>query len=361
MNNFLKILTLAVIMYIAGTANAQIIVTEDDMPASGESFLTSVSIDLLGFDYVSTGEDYFWNFSELEEQFQQIDTFVSVMDLPVLYQFVFIPFVVSTHAQEMPSFDMIPGFPVTDPYRFYKNSSNAYLDAGMAVTFSGVPIPMKYDSADVVYDLPLNYGDVYSSTSVFQSQIPVIGYMYSKRERSSTVDGWGTLVTPFGEFEVLRVLSEINEHDSIYIDSLGIGLPVERNYTEYKWLAKGTGLPLLQITQEGLLLNASYLDSLRSPAGMNDQHTENFSVKVFPNPVCNNSIRIATAFDTPQALRIEMHNVSGMLIGRIEGIQVDRGRRETKINLSTFKPGKGAYILKVYGEGFVRTFKLILI
>lgn len=361
MNNFYKILILTVIMCIAGTANAQIIITEDDMPVSGESFLSSISIDLLGFDYASTGEDYFWDFSELTEQFQQIDTFVSVTDLPVLYQFVFIPYLVSTHAQEMPAFDMIPGFPVTDPYRFYKNSSNAYLDAGMAVTFSGVPIPMKYDSPDVVYDLPLNYSDVYSSTSVFQSQIPMIGYIYSKRERSSIVDGWGTLITPFGEFEVLRVLSEIYEHDSIYLDSLGLGFPAERNYTEYKWLAKGTGLPLLQISQEGLLLNASYLDSLRGPAGMNDQHTENYSVKVFPNPVRDNSIRIVTAFDTPQILGIELHAVSGILAGRIEGIRVDRGRRETKITLNTFEPGKGTYILKVYGEGFVRTFKLILI
>jgi hypothetical protein len=315
----------------------------------------------MGFDYTSAGEDHLWDFSELEEQSQQVDTFISVMDVPVLYQFVFIPFLVSTHAQEITSFDIIPGFPVTDPYRFFKTSANAYLDAGMAVTFSGIPIPMKYDSPDVVYDLPLNYADVYSSTSVFQSQIPVIGYIYSKRERSSTVDGWGTLITPFGEFEVLRVLSEINEHDSIYLDSLGIGLPVERNYLEYKWLAKGTGLPVLQITQEGLLLNASYLDSLRSPAGMNDQHMESISVKVFPNPVRNNNIRMLTAFNTPQILRIEMYNVSGVLTGRIEGIQVDRGRRETKINLGTFKPGKGTYILKVYGEGFVRTFKLILI
>ncbi len=56
-----------------------------------------------------------------------------------------------------------------------------------------------------------------------------------------------------------------------------------------------------------------------------------------------------------------MYNVSGILTGSFEGIRVDEGRRETIIKLGTFNPGKGAYILTVYGESFVRTFKLILI
>ena len=38
-----------------------------------------------------------------------------------------------------------------------------------------------------------------------------------------------------------------------YIDSLGFGFPVLRNFTEYKWLANDFGLPLCTVTDDGLL------------------------------------------------------------------------------------------------------------
>jgi hypothetical protein len=91
-------------------------------------------------------------------------------------------------------------------------------------------------------------------------------YYSTQRIRSSEVDGWGNLITPFGTFATVRVKSTLNIHDSIYVDSLAIGFGFDRNIIEYKWLGKGYGIPLLQINEEGPLVTATYLDSCRMSA-----------------------------------------------------------------------------------------------
>jgi hypothetical protein len=72
------------------------------------------------------------------------------------------------------------------------------------------------------------------------------------------------LHTPYGSFQTLRLKSEVFEYDSIYLDTLGQGIVLNRNYIEYKWLGTGRGLPLLVATTDEFLgARITYLDSLR--------------------------------------------------------------------------------------------------
>ena len=84
--------------------------------------------------------------------------------------------------------------------------------------------------------------------------------------RTNVVDGWDNLTTLFGTFQTLRVKSTLIEHDSVYIDSLSTGFPINRNITEYKWLGKGQGIPLLQVNEEGTLVTTYYRDFYRMSA-----------------------------------------------------------------------------------------------
>jgi gliding motility-associated-like protein len=94
----------------------------------------------------------------------------------------------------------------------------------------------------------MNYGNVDSSNSGFAFPLPNIGFYAKKQFRKNTVDGWGTLKTPFGTFQTLRVKSEIDIVDSIHIDTLGFGFNIPRQKIyEFKWLANGKDIPILQI------------------------------------------------------------------------------------------------------------------
>jgi hypothetical protein len=83
------------------------------------------------------------------------------------------------------------------------------------------------------------------------------------RTRSSIADGWGVLTTPFGIFNTIRVKSVLIQDDSVHLDSLGVNIPLYREITQYKWLANGEGIPVLQVNVELGMISAIYRDIYR--------------------------------------------------------------------------------------------------
>ena len=239
---------------------SQIVVNQSDMPSAGDTLRVSVTNFVPG-GYANTAMDTTWNFAALEAASQKVDTFVSATSTPVLYWIFFLPAGANLAA---PRSDIpIPGLPITEGFTFFKKSSSSFNDLGYAYTIQGLPLPAKYDSPDKLYQFPMTPGLTWSSTASFVLSIPGIGSYSTQRIRSSEIDGWGDLTTPFGTFPTLRIKSTLAIHDSIYIDTLGMGFPLNRNITEYKWLAKGKGIPVLQIDEEGPLVTATYRDFYR--------------------------------------------------------------------------------------------------
>jgi len=342
-------------------AHPQIVISEQDMPEAGDHFVRSLTADLFGMDYAKNGENVYWDFSGLSYQLQQADTFVSVFDTPPAYQFVFIPFLVSNLAEESASMDFLPGFPLDEIFSFYKNSADGFVDAGMAFSFSSIPFPLKFDSPDVIYSFPLQYNDTYSSASAFGAALPGLGYFQVDRTRNTLVDGWGTILTPFGEFETLRLVSQVSEYDSVYVDTLGIGFPLERNYTEYKWLSKGSGLPLMQVTVEGLLVNALYLDSLRGPANVSHNQAGIAGLRVYPNPVRGESIFINAMFREEALITLELISPNGSQVARIHQQVKGNGRETIRLDLPGIIRPAGICILRISGNGFSVSRKIVVI
>src|SRR6185295_16658519 len=102
---------------------------------------------------------------------------------------------------------------------------------------------------DTIYHFPLTYGTIDSSYSGYTLKLPSLVYFHNSSFRHNEADGWGSLTTPYGTFDVVRVKTTIMAHDSIYIDTLlnfgfAIDAPAE---IDYKWIGKGQGEPLLQI------------------------------------------------------------------------------------------------------------------
>jgi len=241
---------------------AQIVIQSSDMPHIGDTLRVSMT-SIVPTGYNQTGMDTIWDFSALQPQSQRVDSFVNVNTTPTAY---YIYFGLLNGANLASPISAIPGLPLTDGFEFYKNETSSYGDMGLAYRTDEIPIiPAKYDNPDIFYHFPLEPGVTWSSTASFSVSLPGIGFISRQKIRNSEVDGWGTLITPYGEFSVLRIKSMVNEHDSLYIDSLGMGFPLNRNITEYKWMGNGKGLPLLQITEEGMFATAIYRDIYRMP------------------------------------------------------------------------------------------------
>jgi hypothetical protein len=257
-------LFLCAIGWITSPMYSQIIVNQADMPSPGDSLRVSIT-NVVPAGYAKTAMDTAWNYAALEALSQRVDTFVNATATPTGYQLFFVLLGGANLASPKGS-SPIPGIPVSQGYSFFKNSSTSFSDLGAAYTIQGLPLPAKYDIPDKLYQFPITPGLTWSSTSNFAITVPGVVSYSTHRIRTNLADGWGNLTTPFGTFQTLRVKSTLAIHDSIYIDSLAAGFPFNRNIIEYKWLAKGKGIPLLQITEEGNLVTATWRDIYRMSA-----------------------------------------------------------------------------------------------
>lgn len=264
----MKSLIISIIAAVMATTPvfSQITVDQSDMPAAGDTLRMSVT-NFVPPGYERTAMDTAWDFSALQALNQRVDTFMNATSAPSAYQFFFVLLGGANLASPMTPIP-VPGLPVSQGFTFYKNSAASFSDLGSAYTIQGLPLPAKYDTPDKVYQFPMVPGLQWNSVSEFEITVPELAYYSTRRVRSNIVDGWGTVTTPLGTFQTLRIKSTLAVHDSVflYIDSLGTGFPVDRNIIEYKWLAKGEGVPVMQISEEGNVATATYRDIYRMPA-----------------------------------------------------------------------------------------------
>lgn len=282
MKKYLLTMTLVFIVLLRGFT--QIVLQSTDMPSSGDTVRLSIALSNQTFDFTATGENFNWDFSGLQAVSQRLDTFKSVTQTPTVF---WLSFLTSANlALRLGSGELMPGLVLDDAYQFYNKSSTAYKDMGFGIILSGIPIPLKFSSPDIVYTFPYNAGQSHTSDAMLEYTLPGMGFLSIQRNRQTVADGWGNLTTPYGNFEVLRLKSIVYERDSVYIDTAAQGMMIERNYTEYKWMAKNKKVPILQFTDDQLLgSTVFYQDSLRDLT-VGIPVKENFvSAIVFPNPV----------------------------------------------------------------------------
>ncbi len=353
-----KIDLLSVLFLLPAFLFAQITIDQNDMPQEGDTIRLSNSVDVGMLNYEETGSNFNWDFSTLVPFSQTVDTFVSVSETPWLYQLVFLTS--ANLAQKINGYDFIPGFTITDSYEFFKNSSSDYRDVGVGITVNGAPIPNKFDSPDIIYRFPLAFGSIDSSFSSYEMDIPALGYASGWKKRTNIVDGYGSLTTPYGTFETVRVKSYIIQHDSIFLDSLGIGFPIDRTFTEYKWLGDGFGLPLCTVTDDGIAPTVTYIDSLRNLfVGVNENQLTDNALNVFPNPAHNEfSIEINSANGSD--IDVKLFNSEGLKVADLYHNRHTGSLLNLKFHVSQYELKEGLYFVVVRSGVNIFTRKLII-
>jgi hypothetical protein len=348
-------LTISIIILLSAfQLNAQIVITSNDMPVPGDTIRRSITTVLDGMNYQQAGPDQTWLFDELTVVSQVVDTFVNVSETPAIYQLFFnnnfiYPDYKATVAMKMAEFTAIPGVTLTNSYQFLKLTSNEFREVGYGVTLDGVSLPIQLQEIDTLYRFPFEYGDIDSAHSLLSIDVPNLGYLMVARFRRNTADGWGTLTTPYGEFQTLRVKTDLVEYDSIYSDSLGIGIPVTRNITEYKWFANGYHEPVLSISEEAFVVTATYIDSVRSTfldVPEVNAKSSNFDFSVYPNP-CNNYLSVSYELPNDADVKISIYSIYGNEVKLFSGSRQERGYYNQVLYLKENGLRKGIYLLRL--------------
>lgn len=144
---------------------------------------------------------------------------------------------------------------------------------------------------------------------------------------NSAADAWGTITTPSGTVNVLRIYTTETVYDSSYVGGIGSQNSVTTGNYYYKWYTQNLGWPVLEISKgvlsEPNYKTVKYANDLSSvPTGVVETFTNNQLI-LFPNPA-SNTVTISTRsivnhgsmqiIDSKGVLVKAIDNIDGSLI-----------------------------------------------
>ncbi len=345
-------LTLLVVVF-AISVHAQITIDQNSFPTPNVEYVVSHSNSLDSTLYTASGANQNWDFTGLIPYSQDTVTFLSPNSpsLPITYIVAFNNPLDPDHKATTSSpveFDQsFPMVTISNVYSFYKLTSSEWIQVGMGAEANGTPLPVRWNPTETILTFPANYGDQSTSNSAFEADIPSLGYINEERVRVNNIDGYGTVTTPYGTFQALKVNSTIYIHDSVYVESMGMSMPIDRKEVEYKWLVNGFKIPIIQVTQKigmGASTEITYIDSLRD-IFIPEMTLQ--KITTYPNPAEDKLQFKLTQKNFP--LIAEVYDQQGRLI-------MSKMLENTTLNISKLKAGFYSVRLKNDKQIFISKF-----
>jgi PKD repeat protein len=265
-NYMRKLFIIIVLALLTNSGSSQITIDQNDMPSLNDTVrFSTTNQDLLSLINQS-GANQTWDATVLKPNFQDIARFRTPFSINILYAASFGSSTFGTQGSGFAA-GLVQA---SEVYQFYKKSNSSYVVDGRG--FSVQSIPLSQTWKDTIFHFPLAFGDSDSSEYVSTEANAVIASIRTTGKRVYTVDGWGSITTPFGTFDCIRVKSTIRTTDTVKTAIIPIPFPVTQNITEYKWLAKGQKIPILEVivtSGAGGQMNTKYRDITRPEAFAN--------------------------------------------------------------------------------------------
>ena len=313
---------------------SQITLTTTDFATGGDTVRMSQAIDN-GYDFAATGLGYNWDFSTLAPNDQVLKDFRGMSNAPAFAQFIFGSFAAPKYqasyfieSTDLPLAQITSFLPITieNIFQYNRNIADSLTAVGysMKVLLNGNSndLPIKSDTIETRYDFPLNMGDSHFSRGYTSIDFnPIYDAKWNQhRTRTTTVDGYGSITTPFGVFDVLRIKHDIDEVDSLYTELPFLGgtwipLDVPASH-EYEWWANNQKEPILrfkttEIAGNEVVTAIEYRDIYRGLDAGVDELKADFSL--YPNPVVNE----LTIASLSEIMEIKVVNVSGEVVKQL--------------------------------------------
>lgn len=341
-------------LFFTGSLGAQITIGSSDMPNAGDSILISVTTNVDTNDVTLTGANYIWNYATLTPDFQRYEKFDSPFTFPTPFNLLF-SILNTSYGNENNLLTSlpIPGITLDNAYDFLKESSSSLKQVGAGYTISGIPLPFLYSSNDYIFRFPMNYLNTDSCDYKFGLPIPSIGYYGQTGHRVNVVDGWGTVTTPLGTYNALRVKSTIAAIDTVELDIIGLGTNIPRPLRyEYKWLATGKQIPVLKVDATDIagtitVNNVEYQDTIIPGVpqlGIANYMDNNFNSIVYPNPFTDNTTLQYTLTAKSQ-VKISITDIVGKTIATVTDESQNAGTYQKQMNVSELNLSQGVYFV----------------
>lgn len=358
------VFTFFAILMFCGAIRAQITIDSTDMPVPGDIIRTSIfsGLDsLYGASYTATGASHTWNFNNLGWFKQKVDTFVNVDETRFASYYAGISNVAyNITISDLP---IPPGLPniikLKAGFAYLNTSSTKYTQVGLGgdinVSIVGstyYPTHSVYDTVDVIYKFPLTFNNRDSSTSFFVFSLNMglySGQIFEHKKRVNFVDGWGSITTPLGTFNCMRLKSFCTIHDSLSVSGI-IDSAINRTTTEYIWLTKQHHEPILKVMESeangSMTYQVQYIDPIDRFLGINEPDLVS-GLNIYPNPA-QDLVNLNIPVTSQGNINIELFNVIGSKVAVIYNGNLSSGVHQIRYNTGGLD--KGIYFIKLSSQ-----------
>lgn len=337
-----KLLPAIIMLLISSSTIAQISIVSSDMPKSGsKSTVTTAIPTSINLMLDQTGANYTWDYSNLAKLTDDVVTYDKATDISSIYIF----FGINAFGRKV--FDEMTFGAVTikDVYDFYKNSSSKFQAVGRGISFNGTPIPSFFTDNDNIYEFPVQFGNNLSDNFKVIFTLPGLITLTQSGTRTTNVDGWGQVTTPYKTYDCLRVYSKVEQTNKVESDLIPIPIQVPTNLIEYRWIAKGEVIPVLTI--RGTEVAGNFVPNYvayrsEDPIKQSTDDVYANKVNIYPNPAVN-------------SLNINVDNgiINQVTIVNSVGKTVYTGT-DVSVDISSFNKGIYFVTVDVDGKKYIR-------
>lgn len=341
---------------LSSVSFGQITLTDQHFAGAGETYIFSTLTDPT-IDYATTGANHTWDFSAMVPQSQRnlithpasqlsgTSIFLFGSFAPAPYKATYFNSTTDLPLDQASTFLPIP---IDELNGLTKNASNAITSIGYELVSGGQGLGFRSDTIETRYALPMTYGNNYESRGYTNLDLnPIYDAKWRQhRHRVTHVDGWGTVKTPYGQFDALRIHHVIDELDSIYFTFQGFGtwipIPVPLTH-EYEWRSTSDKESVMKIRTNEVMGTETvtaieYRDNFNG-LGLKES---TWKVAFYPNPVVN-ELHISTEEKAENFVIVDQ---AGRIWKRISGLSKDQ-----VIDVSDL--ASGAYSLVVlFSKGY---------
>jgi hypothetical protein len=304
------------------TAFGQITLTDQHFAGANESYIFSTLLDPT-LDFATTGPNVTWDFSTLTPTGQRGLITNPISQASMLSQLYFgsfttVPYRASYFysTTDLPLTQLTSVLPVTidDVSQFTKKETSKVTQVGLELVLSGQGVPVKSDTIETKYELPITYQDSYSSHGFTKLDMnPTLDLQWKQhRYRQSEVDGYGTVITPHGTFTAIRIHHQIFETDSVAIAGIWIPLSIPEAH-EYEWRSMDDKEAVMRINTN-VVLGQEAITAVEYRDEYNALGLENATLSLSVSPVPAQSVLTVTASSAIQQLIVI--DASGKIVKR---------------------------------------------
>jgi hypothetical protein len=317
------IVLLMALALIAGLS-AQPVITNADMAPAGTTFF--MALDTLAdgsIDPGATGGNKLWDFTALDADEQYQHEFMLPQWTP--------------YSEEFPFASMAIYLGDIDAYAYFNRNNDQFALIGLVGEYEDYGLmTAEVEPKEIYLDFPVQYGDSREETFFVDIRIendsPPGDSLRLKETTNKTtnVDGWGSLSIPLGSFDVLRIYEQRLIVDSIWVKMFGTWVFLEANQktvTRYLWVSDddeiGYTLATMYYDPESQTVDkVEFINGM--PVGMPAREAKNGNV--WPNPF---SRQLAIDFPSDDGGEATISDMQGRVVARFvsnsQRLRVDMG------------------------------------